>query len=142
MLGHLVFVEHGADGEANLGGSAQRLGLAVDGGGDPGQIALGGLYEVLALAGALAGQGGVAANNQPLAGKLGWVTAAMSRSSNSDICRNPPLTKPCSAGARSAVIQSRPAGRRVSSMRACVIMPRSPTSTTWSRANRRFSLAT
>ena len=64
-------------------------------------------------------------------GKSGEVTAAMSRSSNSDICRYPPPTRPCSAGARSAVIQSNPAGRKSSSMRAWVIMPRSPTSTTW-----------
>ena len=33
------------------------------------------------------------------------------------------------AGARSAVIQSKPAGARSASMRALVIMPRSPTST-------------
>jgi hypothetical protein len=40
------------------------------------------------------------------------------------------------SGARSAVIQSRPAGRRSASIRAAVIMPRSPTSTTrlsWKR---------
>src|SRR5262249_10050302 len=45
------------------------------------------------------------------------------------------------AGARKAVIQSRPAGLMVSSRRASVIMPRSPTSTTRSSAKRPFELA-
>jgi len=70
MLGHLVFVEHGADGHANLRRAKYGLGFARDRGGDPGQIALGGFEQVLALAGALARQIGVATNNQPLTGKL------------------------------------------------------------------------
>jgi len=45
-------------------------------------------------------------------------------------------------GARKAVIQSRPAGLTVSSMRAAVIMPRSPTSTRRSSLKRALSLAT
>ena len=54
----------------------------------------------------------------------------MSRSSNSDICR---LRRPQSSGSPApadAVIQSSPAGLISASMRACVIIPRSPTSTT------------
>ena len=45
------------------------------------------------------------------------------------------------AGARSAVIQSRPAGRSVSSIRALVSSPRSPTITTRCSLNRCFSLS-
>ena len=48
----LALVEHGADGEADLGCAAQWLGLAGGGGDDLGQIALGGGEQVLALAGA------------------------------------------------------------------------------------------
>ena len=66
----------------------------------------------------------------------------MSRSSNSDSCSVPALdAAPQMAGARSAVIQSSPAGARSSSMRACVIMPRSPTSTTCASPKRSLSLA-
>jgi len=46
------------------------------------------------------------------------------------------------AGARKAVIQSRPAGLMVSSSRAAVIMPRSPISTRRSSLKRSLSLAT
>src|SRR5438309_6900511 len=54
----------------------------------------------------------------------------MSRSSNSEGCNGPPAAASCLiAGARSAVIQSRPAGRSVCSMRALVSTPRSPTIT-------------
>src|SRR5271157_4832781 len=68
--------------------------------------------------------------------------AAMSRSSNSDIWKAPPSIRPRIAGARSAVIQSSPAGLMSCVMRAWVIMPRSPTSTTWSRPKRCLSLVT
>src|SRR5208337_4192907 len=44
--------------------------------------------------------------------------AAMSRSSNSDIWKAPPSMRPRIAGARSAVIQSSPAGLMSSAMRA------------------------
>ena len=50
--------------------------------------------------------------------------------------QRPASTRLRIAGARSAVIQSSPAGLRSSSMRAWVIMPRSPTSTTCSSAKR------
>ena len=66
----------------------------------------------------------------------------MSRSSNSDICSAPASRKALIAGARKAVIQSSPALVRSSVMRAWVIMPRSPTSTTWSRPKRSLSLVT
>src|SRR6266850_404796 len=52
----------------------------------------------------------------------------MSRWSNSDICNAPASTSVLMAGARNAVIQSSPAGVISASRRACVSMPRSPTS--------------
>jgi hypothetical protein len=71
VLGHLVLVEHGADLEADFGFAAQRLALAGHGGGDAGGVALGGGEQILALAGALASERAVAADDQPLAGELG-----------------------------------------------------------------------
>ena len=59
------------------------------------------------------------------------VMLARSRSSNSESWNAPASSRALMAGARSAVIQSSPAGLMSSSMRAWVIMPRSPTSTTW-----------
>ena len=71
MFGLSVVVDDGADGHTDLRRAAQGLSLASDRGRDLGQIALGGFEQVLALAGALARQLGVATNNQPLARKLG-----------------------------------------------------------------------
>ena len=71
MLGHLVLVEHGADFEADFSFAAQRLALAGHRGGDAGEFALGGGEQILALAGALGGESPVAADDQPLAGKIG-----------------------------------------------------------------------
>ena len=65
----------------------------------------------------------------------------MSRWSNSESCKAPPSTSALIAGARSAVIQSSPAALMSSVMRAWVIMPRSPTSTTWSSAKRCLSFS-
>ena len=65
---------------------------------------------------------------------------AMSRSSNSDRCSAPASTSALIDGARSAVIQSSPAGLTSSLMRAWVIIPRSPTRTTWDTLKRRLSL--
>src|SRR5436190_9796374 len=66
----------------------------------------------------------------------------MSRSSNSEDCNGPPAAASCLiAGARNAVIQSRPAGRNVCSMRALVSTPRSPTITTRCSLKRCFSLS-
>ena len=67
----------------------------------------------------------------------------MSRSSNSDNCSGPPSSASLRiAGARKAVIQSSPAGFRSCSIRALVIMPRSPTRTTRDNLNRAFNLST
>jgi hypothetical protein len=74
-------------------------------------------------------------------GKSGEVISARSRTSNSDSCRSPPRTRFLTCGARSAVIQSRLAGRTSSRSRAAVSMPRSPTSTTFVSPNRSLSLS-
>src|SRR5271166_5150797 len=141
MLGHLVFVDDFADRERDLGGAAQRITFARDGGLDAGEVALGGGQQILALAAALCGEIGVAADHQAFAGKSGAVMLAMSRWSNSESCNAPPCSSALIAGARNDVIQSRPAGLMSSVMRAWVIMPRSPTSTTWSRRKRCLSLS-
>ena len=67
VLGHLVLVEHGADLEADFSFAAQRLALAGNGGGNASEVALGGGEQILALAGALGGEGPVAADDEPLA---------------------------------------------------------------------------
>ncbi len=71
VLAHLVLLDHGADRERDFGGAAQRIALARDGGLDAGEVAFGGRQQFLALAGALGGEIGVAADNQPLAGEVG-----------------------------------------------------------------------
>ena len=59
------------DLEADFSFATQRLALAGDGGGDAGEIALGGGEQILALTRALGGERPVAADDQPLARKLG-----------------------------------------------------------------------
>jgi len=78
----------------------------------------------------LGGERAVAADDEPLARELGGGDAGHVTSSKSDICSAPPLSNALIAGARKAVIQSSPADLMSSLIRAWVIMPRSPTSTT------------
>jgi hypothetical protein len=66
---------------------------------------------------------------------------AMSRWSNSVSCTAPLFSRSLIAAARNEVIQSRPAALMSELMRASVIMPRSPTSTTRSRPKRCFSFS-
>src|SRR6516164_11197363 len=141
VLGHLVAVDDGADLEANLVFAAQRLPGARDGGGDDGEIAFGRGQQVETLAVALGGEFAVAADDEPLARIIGRGDRRHVAPSNSDSCNSPASTSARMAGARSAVIQSRPAGAMSSSMRICVIMPRSPTSTTCLRAKRALILS-
>jgi hypothetical protein len=68
VLGHLVLVQDLAGLLADLGGAGEPAGRSA--GGDRGEQLLGGRQEGLALAGALAGQGRVAAGDQPLAGEV------------------------------------------------------------------------
>ena len=75
-------------------------------------------------------------------GKSGEVISARSWVSNRVSCRSPPRTSFLTWGARSAVIQSRPAGATSSRSRAAVSMPRSPTSTTLVIPNRSLTLVT
>ena len=75
-------------------------------------------------------------------GKSGEVISARSWTSNRVSCRSPPRTSALTCGARSAVIQPRPAGATSSRSRAAVSMPRSPTSTTVVIPNRSLTLAT
>jgi len=63
--------DHGANDQRDRGGAAQRVALARDGGLDACQITFGGRQQILALAGSLRGEIGIAANNQVLAGEIG-----------------------------------------------------------------------
>src|SRR5215467_12351145 len=74
-------------------------------------------------------------------GNSGAVISARSRSSNSDSWKAPVSSRARICGALSAVIQSSPAGFSSLRMRALVIMPRSPTSTTRDRLKRPLSLS-
>ena len=120
MFGHLVFVEHGAD--FTLIFAAPRSGRFS-------RVTAAAILPILRsvatssssrLRARSRARSGLRQTINRSPGKSGEVIAAMSRSSKSDICRTPPFARVCRAGARSAVIQSRPAGRRSSSMRACV----------------------
>ena len=75
-------------------------------------------------------------------GYSGSDTSARLVSSNSDSWIVPRCANCLMAGARNAVIQSSPVPRRSSSMRALVIIPRSPTNTTLDNPNRSLILAT
>jgi len=137
-----VTAQHGADGDADLVGPVQRRPLALDPFLDGIEIALGCRKQVIAPARSFGGQVGVAADAiRRSPGKSGEVMTAMLRSSNSVSCNRPPSAKALISGARSAVIQSRLAGITSSRMRAWVIMPLSPTSTTRARLKRPFSLS-
>src|SRR6516162_1646094 len=74
-------------------------------------------------------------------GNSGAVISARSRSSNSDSWKAPVSSRARICGALSAVIQSSPAGFSSLRMRALVIMPRSPTSTTRDRPKSPLSLS-
>jgi hypothetical protein len=70
MLLHFIGVQHRPDGERDLRGAAQRIALALNPGPDAGELRLGGHQQVFALAAALGGEIGIAANHQPLAGEV------------------------------------------------------------------------
>ena len=113
MLGHLALVDHRADCERDFGGATQRVALAGDGGLDASEVALGSGEQILALAGALGREIGIATDDQALTGKSGAVMLAMSRWSNSESWIAPLPSRSLIAGARNAVIQSRPTERHV-----------------------------
>ena len=61
MLGHLVSLDHRADGQRDLGGATQWIVTACDGCLNAGEIALGGGEQLGALAAPLCGEIGIAA---------------------------------------------------------------------------------
>ena len=71
MLFHLVGVEHLADRERDLGGATQRISLAPNGGFDAREVVFRRRQQVFALAAPFGGKIGIAADDQPLAGKVG-----------------------------------------------------------------------
>jgi hypothetical protein len=71
MLFHLVRVQHLADLQRDLGRPAQRISLAFDGSLDARKVVLGRRQQVFALAAAFGGEVGIAADDQPFAGKVG-----------------------------------------------------------------------
>ena len=70
VLGHLVTAQHGADGDADLVGPVQRSPLALDPLLDGGEIALGGIEQIVALARSCDGQVGIAADDEAFAGEV------------------------------------------------------------------------
>ena len=119
------------DAQGDLVLASQRSAGPFDGGVDGGQVGFGGGQQLVAFAGPFGGERRVAAGDEPLAGIVGvgdlgqvvfveQATAAGRRSS----------ARARMAGARSEVIQPSPPTALSASMRALVIIPRSPTSTT------------
>src|SRR6266446_3123523 len=122
QLGELVAVFDATDGAPDLvlAGGAGAAGDLV---GQLGQRRLGGAQQILALAGPFLGQQWVLADDQTRSpGNSGAVISARSRSSNSESWKAPLSTSARICGARSAVIQSSPAGASSARMRALVIM--------------------
>ena len=107
---------------------------------DRGKITLGGGEKVFALAGALGGEIGVAADRQALAGEVGRCDGGHIALIEQRELQHAAFHQ-LIAGARSEEIQSRPADLMSSVMRAWVTMPRSPTRTTGSRLKRCLSLS-
>ena len=130
MLGHVATIDDGADLEGDLVLAAERIALSLGHRADLDERLLGRLEEFGALARALGRELRVAADDEALAGivvrdDLRHVALVEQR----ELQGPPSAASALIAGARSAVIQSKPAGARSASMRALVIMPRSPTST-------------
>jgi hypothetical protein len=143
VLAHLVLIDHGADLEADLGHTAQRRALALDRQLDAAEIALGDGQQVRALAPALRRQLPIAADDQPLAGINRERRSRLGRDRRTaTIAGGRHRSSSWIFGALSAVIQPSPAGSRSSRIRALVIMPRSPTTTTRSKPKRPLSLRT
>ena len=86
VLGHLVAIELGPDGDADLGRRPDAGALAADLGLEARQCPLGRGQELLALAGPLVSQQGVAAAQirRSPGNCSGALISAMSRSSNSE----------------------------------------------------------
>ena len=109
MLGHLVSVDHSANGQRDFGGATQWIATARDGCLNAGEIALGGGEQFGALAAPLCGEIGIAAHHQTLAGELGCGDGGHAALVEQRQLQRAAASRALIAGARSAVIQSRPA---------------------------------
>ena len=69
MLVHLVFSADASEGFTDFSGAGQ--GAALDSFADAGELFVGCVQQVVAFAGALVGQGGVAARDEPFVGVVG-----------------------------------------------------------------------
>jgi hypothetical protein len=133
QLGELVAIFDATDGARDLV-LPFGAGAAGDLVGQLRQCRFGGLQQILALARRSSANSGFLQTTSRSPGNSGAVISARSRSSNSDSWNTPVSSRARICGALSAVIQSSPAGFSSSRMRALVIMPRSPTSTTRDRS--------
>jgi hypothetical protein len=132
VLGHLLAVEHGADRQADRGGVTQVSPLRRT------RASMRANCRSVAVSSSSRLRARSAARsrlrqtiNRSPGNMSGALISARSRSSNNDSCNGPFCAASAwIAGARRQLIQSSPAGLRSSRMRAEVIMPRSPTSTT------------
>ena len=70
VLGDLAPAKHGSDGQADPVSAPKRLAGAPDAGLDADEFLLGGVEQFDPLAGAFGGEIGIAADHQPLAGKV------------------------------------------------------------------------
>jgi hypothetical protein len=126
-----VRVKHATDADPNLILALQSSARALGSRDDGIEILFGGFEQCIALSRAFLRQEGIAAQDKALArillaGELDEPVLVEQR----HLPRPRSSTSSMMSGERSAVIQLIPAGRSNSSMRACVIMPRSPTHTT------------
>jgi hypothetical protein len=119
----------------------QRITLAFDSVFDAGEILLGRGQQLFMLAAALGGEIGIAADHQPLAGEVGGGDGGHVARVEQRELQGAAVQQVLDGGATQRVIQSRSADLMSSVMRASVIMPRSPTSTTWLRPKRCLSLS-
>ena len=108
--------------------------------GDLVQLGVGGGQQLVAFAGALGGQGRVAAAHQPLAGIVRGADLEEVVLIEQRQLKRSASTRALICGVRNAVIQSSWAGRSSLWMRALVSMPRSPTRDTRVNPNRVLSL--
>ncbi len=135
MLGHLVALMILPTRSPILSGRAAAAG-PFDCGSDRGQVGLGGGQELVALAGPLGGQGRVAAGHEPLAGVVGVGDLGQVGLVEQPDLQDALLGQGLDRRGRSEVIQPSPPTALSASMRAVVIIPRSPTITTSSSPKR------
>ena len=118
-LADLVFTDDFPDRYADATGPSE--GAAIDPLGDDAQVMFGGGEQFVAFAGPLAGQGGVAAGDQPFPWVVGRAISARSWVSNRLICSGPSAAASAAIwGARSAVIHPKSVPLSMSSRSAAM----------------------